>query len=323
MATQWVDFKALKQTVSIERILDHYGTLGQLKRKGKNLVGPCPIHKGTNPTQFHVSLDKNNFMCFGDCDGGGNILDLVSKVEGCTVRGAALKIQEWFGIETDKSKEQSPTAPPEPAKEKEEEKINKPLMFVLKNLDPEHPYLSERGLSTDTIAEFGLGYASKGLMKGRIAIPIHNENGELVAYAGRWPGDDPPEGEGKYKLPPNFHKSLVVFNLSHASEFAQEQGLIVAEGFFDCLKVWQAGAQNVVALMGSSLSPEQEELIVKTVGPQGKVALMFDEDEAGRACRDDALTRLAPRVYVKVIGLGKEGQPDSLSEEEIRNKVGL
>jgi DNA primase len=72
--------------------------------------------------------------------------------------------------------------------------------------------------------------------------------------------------------------------------------------------------------MGSSLTPEQEKLIVEAVGRNGNVALMFDEDEAGWACREDVLSRLAPQVYVKVIGLGAEGaQPDSLTEESLQN----
>ena len=103
-------------------------------------------------------------------------------------------------------------------------------------------------------------------MAGRIAIPIHNEQGELVAYAGRWPGE-PPDGEGKYKLPAGFHKSLVVYNLHRAKDHAKEQGLIVVEGFFDCMRLHQAGIPNVVALMGSSLSEEQEALLVAAVGP--------------------------------------------------------
>src|SRR5688500_11166227 len=89
------------------------------------------------------------------------------------------------------------------------------------------------------------------------------------------------EKSGKYKLPPGFHKSLVVFNLHGARDYATDSGLIVVEGFFDCLKVWQAGMLNVVALMGSTMSDEQEELIVAAVGPGGRVTLMFDEDEAG------------------------------------------
>jgi DNA primase len=154
-------------------------------------------------------------------------------------------------------------------------------------------------------------------MAGRMAIPIHNELGELVAYAGRWPGE-PPEGEGKYKLPVGFHKSLVVYNLHRAKDYAKESGLIIVEGFFDCMRLHAAGFPNVVALMGSSMSEAQEERIVETVGPEGKVTLMLDEDEAGWKGREEALSRLSTRVYVKVIGLGEEDrQPDSLGTEDL------
>ena len=62
---------------------------------------------------------------------------------------------------------------------------------------------------------FGLGYCAKGTMSGRIAIPIHNHEGALVGYAGRWPGE-PPEERPKYKLPKGFRKSAEVFNLHRA-----------------------------------------------------------------------------------------------------------
>ena len=96
MAT-WVDYKALKQRVKIHDVLGHYGLTEQLTPRGQNLVGACPIHKRTNRTQFHVSLVKNNFNCFGDCHGGGNVIDFVAKMEGVDIRAAALKLQEWFG----------------------------------------------------------------------------------------------------------------------------------------------------------------------------------------------------------------------------------
>src|SRR5262249_16299362 len=114
------------------------------------------------------------------------------------------------------------TPPPETT----EEQVNPPLKFTFKHLDNRHPYLTQdRGLTEATIDFFGLGHhAGKGIMQNRVVIPIHNEQGALVAYAGRSPGD-PPEGEGKYKFPPNFHKSLVLFNLHRAWEHATE-GLI-------------------------------------------------------------------------------------------------
>jgi DNA primase len=89
------------------------------------------------------------------------------------------------------------------------------------------------------------------------------------------------------------------------------------------MRLWQIGTKNVVALLGSALSPEQEALIMDAVGPVGKVILMFGEDDAGRVCCEDVLTRLSVQVYVKVIGLGAEGaQPDSLTDEDLR-KLGM
>jgi hypothetical protein len=68
-------------------------------------------------------------------------------------------------------------------------KPNKPLGFAL-TLDASHPYLKERGLTPELVATFGLGFCSKGSMAGRICIPIHNADGALVAYAGRWVGPE-------------------------------------------------------------------------------------------------------------------------------------
>ena len=84
-------------------------------------------------------------------------------------------------------------------------------------------------------------------MKDRVVIPVHNPQGELVAYAGRAPGE-PSDGEPKYKVPPNFKKSLELYNLHRAAErAAAEKHLIVVEGFFDAFRIWEAGFKNVVA----------------------------------------------------------------------------
>ena len=325
---KWVSFAEVKTKVSMRDILIHYGLLEGLKQKGDELVGRCPFHQETKGS-FRANLVKNVFHCFG-CKAKGNILDFVSLKENVSIREAALLTQAWFGI----GSESSQTAPGEekrtkriesPLEEKNEEKgaiseekssVNPPLNFALKNLDPEHPYLFERGLTKETIQTFGLGYCSRGLLKGWIAIPIHNEKGELVAYAGRWPGEDPPED--RYKLPPWFQKSLVVFNLTQAKKLAKEKGLILVEGFFGCFKVWQAGFKNVAALMGSSMSPEQEALIVESLGQNGRLILMFDADEAGQSCTDQVVSRLANRTFVKAIRLEPGSQPDKLSQEEIK-----
>lgn len=182
--------------------------------------------------------------------------------------------------------------------------------------------MSERNFAKDIIEEFGLGYCSRGLFKGWIVIPVHNENGEPVAYAGRWPDENPPEGEDRYKLPPGFLKSLVVFNLHRVKEMVKVKGLIVVEGFFALFALWQAGFKNVAALMGSSMSPEQEELVVEAVGKDGQAILMFDGDKAGQECTGQAMARLGSRVFVKTIKLDEGLQPDKLSKEDINNLLG-
>jgi len=325
--TEWVDFKEIKEKVSMEDILGHYKLLKGLKRKGNELKGFCPIHdkKHYDKTSFCANTAKNNWHCFS-CGAGGNILDFTSAMEGVDIRQAGVLIQKWFGIAykngqkltKEKDKVEKTEKKAEPEKEsKESEQVNPPLTFELKTLDVKHPYLKERGLEKETIKEFGLGYCKRGLMKDRIAIPIHNEKGDLVAYTGRYPGD-PLEEEPEYKLPPKFKKHLVLFNLNRAKDLAKENGLIVVKGFFDVFNLWQAGYKNVVALMGTSMSDEQEKLVVEAVGENGKVVLMFGEEEAGRSGSEDILGRLVCQMYVRLIKLGKEGlQPDKLTGKEI------
>jgi len=78
--TKFVDFKAVKAAITMEQLLQHYGILDQFKRTGESLNGPCPIHKGSNPTQFRVSTSKNIWNCFSDCEHGGNALDFITKM---------------------------------------------------------------------------------------------------------------------------------------------------------------------------------------------------------------------------------------------------
>jgi DNA primase len=147
-------------------------------------------------------------------------------------------------------------------------------------------------------------------MSGRVVIPIHDGAGELVAYAGRAIDNTEP----RYKLPAGFHKSHELYNL-HRAIATGERGLIVVEGFFDCMKVSQAGYPFVVALMGCSLSEEQKELLVKNAG---MVLLMLDGDEAGQKGTDEIMLRLGRRIWAKAVTLPAGKQPDQMSREEIQ-----
>lgn len=339
----WVDFKEIKACVSIAQILEHYGVLEALAKSanGDRLSGACPIHGGTNKTHFRASVSKNCWNCFGKCQSGGNVIDFVSKKEELSFREAAILIQKWFmgeheetpsppvkvRIEADKvdekpgaSESSSAPAPMESVQITSEETTeNPPLKFSLAHLDPEHEYLKERGLTPESIVTFDLGYCGKGLLRGYIAIPIHNTAGELVAYAGRWPGT-PPSGTAKYKLPNGFRKSLEVFNLHRAMLSGQDAPLVIVEGFFDCIKIHQAGYERVVALMGSSLSESQENLILENADPDRGIVVFLDNDEAGRKAQSEILCRLARQVFVRSIFADGEGrQPEHLSSEEVHS----
>jgi DNA primase len=173
-----------------------------------------------------------------------------------------------------------------------------------------HPYLASRSLTPQIIRTFGLGlYTGKGLLRGRIVIPIHNASGELIAYAGRAVDGQEP----KYRFPAGFRKSLVLFNL-HRAIAADARAVVVVEGFFDTIAVHQAG-YPVVGLMGSTLSRHQADLLVTHFD---RVILMLDGDEAGRQGATSIAQALGGRMSVSAISLADRSQPDQLAPGEIQ-----
>ena len=333
----FVDFKAVKAAITMEQVLQHYGLLDKFKRGADSLNGPCPIHKGSNPTQFRVSLSRNIWNCFSECKHGGNTLDFIAEMEKTSIHAAAVKAIEWFDLDPEvmTAKKDEPTeAPTQPAKAtykplpKEDLKDggrpqglpNPPLKFRLDKLERSHPYLLEqRGLMPETIVDFGIGFCAKGMMADRIAVPIHNVKGEVVAYAGRFIGA-PPEGVPKYKLPPGFRKSQELFNLDRAIKASGP--LVIVEGFFDAMKLHQFGCKKVVALMGATMSAPQEELIRQHTDNHSQVIVMLDENEAGKAGREDIACRLSKFCFVRVQPLEPDMEPEHLTAEQVQQLLG-
>lgn len=99
-ASRWVDFGELKDKVSFEAILGRYELLEGMKRLPGGLRGPCPIHKGSHPKQFAVSTAKRAYYCFGRCRSGGTVLDFVARMEGVSLREAALLVADWFELDS-------------------------------------------------------------------------------------------------------------------------------------------------------------------------------------------------------------------------------
>src|SRR6266567_4428597 len=148
--SSFIDFKAVKAAITMQEVLENYGISDRFKKSGDSLSGPCPIHGGSNPTQFRVSISKNIWNCFSKCKHGGNVLDFIAKMEKVSIHAAALKAIEWFHLDpeamkasSEKNEEHpreapkaesapaSKTSPTKPAEAKDNGTPNKPLKFRL------------------------------------------------------------------------------------------------------------------------------------------------------------------------------------------------
>ncbi|HEX5399054.1 MAG TPA: CHC2 zinc finger domain-containing protein [Verrucomicrobiae bacterium] len=335
MNKNWIDFKELRSKLDFERVLQHYGV--EVKRKGNQHHGFCPLpnHQGKkNSPSFSANLERGIFQCFG-CSGKGNVLEFAALMEkadpkdGNALHRIAAELQRQFCPELGDATE----TPKTPAKKLEQPKsnlpvvVNPPLGFTLKDLDAGHPYLLGRGFTPETIERFGLGFCSRGLLKDRVAIPLHDGSGTLVGYAGRvvddklitkdnpryrFPGDR--EREGKLI---EFRKSLLLYNGFRIQGPVDD--LIVVESFTSVWWLVQNGLPNVVGTMGSDCSEEQAELIVSLVKPDGHVWMLTDGDPAGDRHARSQFIRVALHRFVRWVRMNEGKQPTHLSVEQLKN----
>lgn len=299
----WVDFAAIKSSVGLAVVLRQYQV--SLRRSGRDRYrGLCPIHRGAGREAFHANLSRNIFHCFS-CGAGGTVLDFVAAMENCTLREAARKLAGETaapGVAASVACQATVT---------KKSKAPSPLGFVLHGIDSAHPYLATRGIESATAQEFGVGlYRGPGIFSGRLVIPIHNERGALVGYCGRALDGTQP----RYRFPSGFSKSEILFNL-HRAAAESVSAVVVVEGFFDSLKLHQAGIRSVVALMGAALYPSQQRQLLERFR---RVILMLDGDDAGRRATATVAAHLQPYASVSVIHLPDAVQPDQLSTEAMR-----
>ncbi len=313
MPAPQADFKSLKQRIPIDQVLARYGV--RLRPAGPHtLCGHCPLPTHTSrqsQQSFSVNLSLQVWSCHSaSCIAarggriGGHVIDLVAILERCGLREAGLRLQDWFSVRA-----WHPTPVRVLTMASSAVKPNRPLGFALQGIDTRHPYLAQRGISPATARLFGVGmYRGTGFLAGRCVIPIRDEKGRLVAYAGRAVNGEEP----KYRFPAGFRKSQVLFNLDRAMA-TRNRNVIVVEGFFDVLKVQQAG-HPVVALMGASFSQRQSELLLNHFA---HVTLMLDGDETGRRATGVIAQLVKPEVSLSKVELPNGVQPDQLSSAEI------
>jgi DNA primase len=330
----WIDFKALRAALDFARVLEHYKV--EVRRKGDQHHGFCPLpnHNGKrNSPSFSANVEKGIFQCFG-CGAKGNVLDFAAFMEnvnpkdGTELRKIALKLQEHFCPDLSHEQKRETKPPPKTPNPKSElpRIVNAPLDFDLKGLDATHPYLLGRGFTQETIDRFGAGFCSRGYLKDRAAIPLNDDKGRLVGYAGRVVDDSAiREDNPRYKFPGErerdgeifeFRKTLFLYNGFRIQKPADD--LIVVEGFTGVWWLVQNELSNAVATMGADCSERQAELIVSLVKLSGTVWVMPDGNAAGERCALSVLRLVSPHRAVRWVKLTDDRQPTSLSREELK-----
>ena len=329
----------------IERndIVDVIGSYVRLQKKGANYFGLCPFHNEKSAS-FCVSAQKQMFYCFG-CEESGNVIGFIMKYENQDFKEALQNLAQRGGVNL-----------PEPKYNNEERanigirqsilEINKKaaIFYVYQMNHTEDgakakKYLTDRGLTEETIKRFGLGYSPlrstdlyqylknsgftdeqlklSGLLvyseKGvfdrffnRVMFPILDINNHVIGFGGRVMGS----GEPKYLNSPEtkaFDKSNNLFGL-HEARRTREKYMLVCEGYMDVISMHQAGFNHSVASLGTALTPKQAKIIKRYVN---EVILTYDSDGAGTkaALRAIPIFREAG-VRTKVLNLKPYKDPD-------------
>ncbi len=213
--------------------------------------------------------------------------------------------------------------PPQPAFHQPVELAYPPMTPPLGctvEVDAHHPYLKTRGLTPETIADFGLGFSrSEACLKSRILIPVHNAAGDLVGYAGRWPGDPLPRERSKYRFHGPIHDEL--FNLHRVLQVGGTFPVLLVPGFFDLFHLRQRGCECVVALLGTELRSLQLRRLLHHF-PTRQFVVLYDATETGREGRERTVNRLSSYAFVRAPEFLTDGRTvQSLTREEIMEEL--
>jgi len=288
-----VNFAELRN-IPIASVLTHYG-IEVRKRNNTELVACCPFpsHRDSahQKDTLAISIEKNRWYCHSDsCRAasnkpkGGDCIDVVAMMENLTPLDAAKKLAELFGGNPQPAKpnDVSSDTPDPPSKG------NPPLAFQLKGLDPDHPFIRERGISLETAMAFGVGFfPGKGSMSNRICFPIH-EDGSLVGYAGRWvgePGDEHP----KWMLPKGLNRTYL-YGLEKCDT---AKPVVLLESPWGVLHLFQHKVQ-AVALIACAMTEAQE----RRLDPFKEIVVAMDNDTAGHEAAEKIIARLKPNHKV-------------------------
>ena len=325
----------LKTYCDVESVISSYV---KLSRKGKNLVGLCPFHSEKSPS-FFVYPQTQSFYCFG-CGAGGDIITFLKKIENIEYIEAVKLLAQRAGVPLPEEAADDNRARMKARVleiNRETARFYHQCLVSPQGAEAYH-YLIQRGRTPKIIRRFGLGYSpnnwdtvmnhlrGKGFQdheleasgigvraksgslydrfRGRVIFPIIDLRGNVVGFGGRALEDRGPKylNSGDTMV---FKKSKNLFALNFAKATKSEQ-LILAEGYMDVIAIHQAGVNNAVATLGTSLTEEQARLISQYTDT---VVIAYDSDGAGQAATKRAIN-IFSEVGVKVNILSIPGAKD-------------
>ena len=330
-------------------IVDVVSQYVKLTRKGSSYFGLCPFHNEKTPS-FSVTPSKQMYYCFG-CGAGGNVFNFVMEYENYSFGEALSHLADRAGVQLPRIEYSSEAR--EKAKQRETllEINRQAAQYFYYQLRREsgqigYRYLTDRGLSDETIRKFGLGYSDKfsddlyKFLKGkgygddqlrdsglfnvderhgmydkfwnRVIFPIMDVNNRVIGFGGRVMGD----GKPKYLNSPEtkiFDKSRNLYGLNVART-SRKPYLILCEGYMDVISMHQSGFNNAVASLGTSLTSGHASLLKRYTQ---EVLLLYDSDEAGvkAALRAIPILREAG-INSRVVDLKPHKDPDEFIKTE-------
>ena len=331
----------LDQLRNANDILSVMSTYVNFKRSGRDSVCLCPFHSEKTPS-CHIYNDSQSFYCFG-CGAGGDVINFIRLIENLDYMEAVRFLAQRAGI----------PMPEDNFDRSAEEKtrlleINREAARYYRDvlISPQGEegwrYLTERGLSPNTIKRYGLGYAPDSwdslknhmLKKGfyeeelikaallsrrqngkgsydkfrhRVMFPIIDRRGNIIAFGGRALEAD---AVAKYLNSDEtlvFRKRSNLFSLNFAKN-TKENYLILCEGYMDVISLNQAGFTNAVATLGTAITPEQARLMRQYCE---EVVISYDSDEAGQKATMKAINLLGEAgVEARVLQMEGAKDPD-------------
>lgn len=324
-------------------IVDVVSGYVRLQKKGSTYFGLCPFHNEKSPS-FSVTPGKQMYYCFG-CGAGGNVFTFLMQYENFTFAEAMQALADKVGIDLP-SQELTGEKKREADRKARLLEVNKEaakyFYMLLRSPRGEkaYEYFRKRELSDETMRKFGLGYSNQysddlyrylkkkgyedellrdsGLISydevrgghdkfwNRAMFPIMDVHNRVIGFGGRVMGD----GEPKYLNSPEtriFDKSRNLYGLNIARASRKNQ-LLLCEGYMDVIALHQAGFDNAVASLGTSLTSGHASLLKRYTK---EVYLTYDSDGAGVKAALRAIPILKEvGIVAKIINMRPYKDPD-------------